>query len=61
VSTEEFAGRGGVMTMIAPDATGHGWAKDSTLLRVDCERGVGWVATHDDIGAWRSPRRSPEI
>jgi hypothetical protein len=44
-----IAGRGGVMTMIAPHATGHEWAKDSTLLRVDCERGIGWVATHYDL------------
>jgi hypothetical protein len=49
MSTAKFARRGGVMTRIAPDATGHGWAKDSTLLRVDCERGVGWVATHYDL------------
>ena len=35
--------------MIAPRATGHAWAKDRTLLRVDCERGVGWVATHYDL------------
>ena len=49
MSTAKFARRGGVMTRIAPDATGHGWANDSTLLRVDCERGVGWVATHYDL------------
>src|SRR6201999_1604660 len=49
MSTAEFAGRGGVMTMIAPHATGHEWANDSTLLRVDCERGIGWVATHYDL------------
>jgi hypothetical protein len=36
------------MMMIAPHATGHAWAKDRTLLRVDCERGIGWVATHYD-------------
>jgi hypothetical protein len=24
----------------------HRWAKDGTLLRVDCERGISWVATH---------------
>ena len=34
--------------MIAPRATGHAWAKDRTLLRVDCERGIGRVATHYD-------------
>jgi hypothetical protein len=37
------------MTMIARHATGHEWAKDGTLLRVDCERGIGWVATHYDL------------
>jgi hypothetical protein len=47
--TAEFASRGDMVTMIAPHATGHGWAKDSTLLRVDCERGIGWVATHYDL------------
>lgn len=35
--------------MIAPHATGHEWAKDGTLLRVDCDRGIGWVATHYDL------------
>jgi hypothetical protein len=35
--------------MIAPHVTGHEWAKDHTLLRVDCERGIGWVATHYDL------------
>ena len=24
-------------------------AKDRTLLRVDCDRGIGWVATHYDL------------
>ncbi|AGB25699.1 hypothetical protein Mycsm_05510 [Mycobacterium sp. JS623] len=36
------------MTNIPLHATGHAWAKDSTLLRVDRERGIGWVATHYD-------------
>jgi hypothetical protein len=49
MSTVKFAGRGGVMTRIAPHATGHAWARDGTLLRVDCERGIGWVATHYDL------------
>jgi hypothetical protein len=49
MSTANFAGRGGVMTRIAPHATGHEWARDGTLLRVDCERGIGWVATHYDL------------
>lgn len=44
-----FASRGGAMTTIGPHATGHAWAKDGTLLRVDCERGVGWVATRYDL------------
>ncbi|MEB3031507.1 hypothetical protein [[Mycobacterium] nativiensis] len=35
--------------MIAPRASGHDWAKDGTLLRVDWERGIGWVATHYDL------------
>lgn len=35
--------------MIAPRSGGHEWAKDGTLLRVDCERGIGWVATHYDV------------
>lgn len=39
MSTAKIAVRG-VMTMIAPHATGHEWAKDGTLLRVDCERGM---------------------
>jgi hypothetical protein len=37
------------MTMITPHATGHRLAKDGTLLRVDCDRGIGWVATHYDL------------
>jgi hypothetical protein len=49
MSTGEFAGRGGVMTGIAPHATGHEWAGDGTLPRVDCERGIGWVTTHYDL------------
>jgi hypothetical protein len=34
------------MTKIAPHATGHEWARDGTLLRIDRERGIGWVVTH---------------
>jgi hypothetical protein len=49
MNTGESAGRGGVMTMVRPHATGHAWAKDGTLLRVDCERGMSWVATHYDL------------
>lgn len=35
--------------MIAPGSCGHEWAKDGTLLRVDWEHGIGWVATHYDV------------
>ncbi len=48
MSTPEFAARD-VTLKIAPHATGHGWARDGTLLRVDSDRGVGWVATHYDL------------
>ena len=47
--TARIAGRNGAMTTIPPHATGHRRAKDGTLLRVDCERGIGWVATHYDL------------
>jgi hypothetical protein len=47
--TAKFAGRGKVMMRIAPHATGHARATDGTLLRVDYERGIGWVATHYDL------------
>ena len=49
MNTAKFAGRGGAMTTIAVHATGHERAGDGTLLRVDRERGVGWVATHYDL------------
>jgi hypothetical protein len=49
MGAEIFAGRGGVMTMITPHTTGHRWAKDGPLLRVDCERGIGWVTTRYDL------------
>lgn len=39
----------GVATTIPPRATGHKWAKDGTLLRVDREGGNGWVATRYDL------------
>ena len=48
MSTAGLAGRGSGTAMIAPHATGHEWADDSTLLRVDFDRGIGWVATHYD-------------
>jgi hypothetical protein len=50
MTTAKLVGEGGAMTTIAPHATGHGRAGDGTLLRVDRERGVGWVATHYDLG-----------
>jgi hypothetical protein len=37
-----------VTTRIAPHATGHERSVDGSLLRVDFERGIGWVATHYD-------------
>jgi len=49
MNTTESAGRGGAMTVVRPHATGHARAKDGTLLRVDCERGISWVATHYDL------------
>ena len=49
MSTVKFAGRDGVMARIPPHVTGHKWAKDGTLLRVDCEGGIGWVATRYDL------------
>ena len=49
MNAAKFAGHGGVMTPIAPHATGHKRAKDGTLLRVDCERGIGWVASRYDL------------
>jgi hypothetical protein len=48
MSTAQSASRGPVVT-IAPHATGHRWAKDRTLLRVDCEGGIGWVAMRYDL------------
>jgi hypothetical protein len=50
MSTATYGGRSGVMTTIPPHATGHERAKDGTLLRVDSEGGIGWVATHYDLG-----------
>ena len=35
--------------MIAPHATGHERAQNGTLVHVDCERGISWVATHYDL------------
>lgn len=44
-----MSGGVGVMSRIAPHQTGHERARDGTLLRVDRERGSGWVATHYDL------------
>jgi hypothetical protein len=49
MTNAKFDGRGGVMTTIAPHATGHERVRGGTLLRVDCECGIGWVATHYDL------------
>lgn len=49
MNTAGFAGRGRVTARIAPHATGHTWARDGTLLRVDYDRGTGWVTTHYDL------------
>ena len=48
MNTAGFSARGGLATRFASHTTGHQWAADGTLLRVDCERGVGWVARHYD-------------
>ena len=49
MNTARSAGRGGALTTISPHTTGHAWAEDGTLLRVDCERGIRWVATRYDL------------
>lgn len=50
------------MTRINPHSTGHAWAGDGTLLRVDCERGLSWVATHygSDLSVIKQIRGSDE-
>jgi hypothetical protein len=48
MTTAKSTGRGGAMTRIASHVTGHEWASNGTLLRIDFERGVGWVATQYD-------------
>jgi hypothetical protein len=62
MTTAKFTGRGGAMTRIASHATGHEWASNGTLLRIDFERGVGWVATHYDssLGVIEQVRGSDE-
>jgi hypothetical protein len=47
--TAKFAGHGEAMTRIAPHATGHYRSRNETLLRVDYERGIGWLATQYDL------------
>lgn len=37
------------MTRIAPHVTGHARARNGILLRVDYDRGLGWVATQYDL------------
>jgi hypothetical protein len=49
MNTAKSAGHGGLMATTALHATGHKWAKDGTLLRVDCERGIGWVVSRYDL------------
>lgn len=36
-------------TTPALHVTGHRFASDGTLLRVDFERGIGWVASRYDL------------
>ena len=48
MNTAGYSARGGGTPRFAPHTTGHQWAADGTLLRVDYERGVGWIARHYD-------------
>ena len=45
----QYPGPSAATTKIALHATGHERAHDGTLLRIDYERGLGWVATHYDL------------
>lgn len=36
-------------TTLALHTTGHRFAGDGSLLRVDCECGLGWVASRYDV------------
>jgi len=45
----KFACDGGATTTILPHVAGHKWTKDGTPLCVDCERGIGRVATDYDL------------
>jgi hypothetical protein len=47
--TATSAERSATLTTISPHATGHAWASDGTLLRVDREGGTTWVATRYDV------------
>ena len=49
MTTARFANHGRGMTPIDPHMAGHVCVKDGIMLRVDCERGIGWVATHYDL------------
>ncbi|HEX3286800.1 MAG TPA: hypothetical protein VHT50_19645 [Mycobacterium sp.] len=49
MSTAESAERCGTLTLISPHATGHAWAGDGALVRVDRECGTSWVATRYDL------------
>jgi hypothetical protein len=49
MNTTTSAVRGGATATVRPHATGHAWAKDGTLLRVDREGGISWVATRYDL------------
>jgi hypothetical protein len=62
MNTAKFAGHDGVMTTTALHATGHKRAKDGTLLRVDYERGIGWVASryHLDLRVIEQVRGSDQ-
>ncbi len=60
--TTNSVSRISVMTRINPHSTGHAWAPDGTLLRVDYERGLSWVATHygPDLRVIKQVRGSDE-
>jgi hypothetical protein len=49
MTTAKSTGQGCATARIAAHATGHRRASNGTLLRVDYERGVGWVATRYDL------------
>src|SRR6185295_12129311 len=49
MTRSKFACDGGATTTILPHVAGHKWTKDGTPLCVDCERGIGRVATDYDL------------